>query len=141
MQAAASARSACAARTYSCDMARVLVFAGIAAVVLTVFAVVDCALTERPRVRVLPKWAWILIALLLPVVGPLLWLLVGRASARPQPVRRVIGPDDDPTFLKSRPVRPEQRAPEADEARWRELEQELANLDSDTDDEGDAPRR
>ncbi|GAA4756188.1 hypothetical protein GCM10025783_31900 [Amnibacterium soli] len=123
-------------------MARVLVFAGIAAVVLAVFAVVDCLLTERPRVRVLPKWAWILIAVVLPVVGPLLWLLVGRASARSQPVRRVIGPDDDPTFLKSRnPVRPEQRAPAADDARWQQLEQELANLDSDADDEGDAPRR
>lgn len=141
MHGAASGRSARAARTYSCAMARVLVFAALAAVVLTVFAVVDCALTERPRVRVLPKWAWIPIALLLPVVGPLLWLLVGRASARPQPVRRVIGPDDDPAFLKSRAVRHEQRAPEADDARWRELEQELANLDSDGDDEGDAPRR
>jgi hypothetical protein len=123
-------------------MARVLVFAGIAAVVLAVFAVVDCALTERARVRVLPRWAWILIALLLPVIGPLLWLFVGRASARPQPVRRVIGPDDDPTFLKSRgPVRPARPATAADDARWRELEQELANLDSDPDDEGDAPRR
>ena len=90
-------------------MARVLVFAAIAAVVLAVFAVVDCALTERGRVRALPRSAWILIALLLPVVGPLLWLIVGRVSARSQPVRRVIGPDDDPTFLKSRgPVRPVQ---------------------------------
>jgi hypothetical protein len=120
-------------------MARVLVFAVIAAVVLAVFAVVDCALTERRRVRALPKWAWILIALVLPVVGPLLWLIVGRGSARPQPVRRVIGPDDDPSFLKSRgPARP---APDADDARWQQLEQELANLDSDPDDEGDAPRR
>jgi uncharacterized integral membrane protein len=120
-------------------MARVLVFAVIAAVVLAVFAVVDCALTEPRRVRALPKWAWILIALLLPVVGPLLWLIVGRGSARPQPARRVIGPDDDPSFLKSRgPARP---APDADDARWQQLEQELANLDSDPDDEGDAPRR
>jgi uncharacterized integral membrane protein len=120
-------------------MARVLVFAVIAAVILAVFAVVDCALTERRRVRALPKWGWILVALVLPVVGPLLWLLIGRGSARQQPVRRVIGPDDDPDFLKSRgPAKP---APQADDARWRELEQELANLDSDTDDEGDAPRR
>lgn len=114
-------------------------FAAIAAVVLGVFAVVDCALTERRRVRALPRWAWIVIALVLPVIGPLLWLIVGRGPARARPVRRVIGPDDDPSFLNSRgPVRP---APDADDARWKQLEQELANLDSDPDDEGDGPRR
>jgi hypothetical protein len=121
-------------------MARLLIFAAIAAVVLAVFAVVDCALTERGRVRVLPKPAWILIALVLPVVGPLLWLFVGRGSARRRPVTRVIGPDDDPAFLGTagRPAPPV--VPQDDE-RWRALEQELANLDSDADDEGDATRR
>jgi len=121
-------------------MARVLVFAVIAATVLTVFAIVDCALTERARVRALPKWAWLLIALLLPVIGPLLWLVVGRGPARRRPVPRVIGPDDDPSFLGStgKPVAP---TVEPDDARWRALEQELANLDSDADDERDTTRR
>jgi hypothetical protein len=121
-------------------MARLLVFAAIAAAVLTVFAVVDCALTERGRVRALPKWAWLLVALLVPVVGPLLWLLIGRGSARNRPVRRVIGPDDDPEFLGSR-GRPVPPSAPVDDARWQELEQELANLDSDADDEGDSERR
>jgi len=120
-------------------MARVLVFAVIAAAVLTVFAVVDCALTERRRVRALPKWAWLLIALVVPLVGPLLWLLIGRGSARTRPVVRVIGPDDDPDFLGSRGRPRPLAAPE--DARWKELEQELANLDSDADDEGDNERR
>lgn len=119
-------------------MARVLVFAAIAATVLAVFAVVDCALTERSRVRGLPRWAWILVALVLPVIGPLLWLLIGRGPASRATGRRVMGPEDDPTFLRSaRPIAP----PVKDDARWADLEQELANLDSDTDDEGDAPRR
>ncbi len=115
-------------------------FAVIAAAVLTVFAVVDCALTERARVRALPRWAWLLIALVLPVIGPLLWLVIGRASVRRRPMTRVIGPDDDPAFLRSHggvsspPAKP-------DAARWQELEQELANLDSDPDDEGDSGRR
>ncbi|GAA2750453.1 PLDc N-terminal domain-containing protein [Amnibacterium kyonggiense] len=125
-------------------MARVLVFAAIAAAVLTVFAVVDCALTERRRVRALPKWLWLLVALLLPVVGPLLWLLIGRGSVDRRPAPRVIGPDDDPAFLRSHGSRPRTTAtpaPEPDEAQWQRLEQELANLDSDADDEGDAPRR
>jgi len=116
------------------------VFAAIAAAVLTVFAVVDCALTERARVRALPRWAWILVVLVLPVIGPVLWLVLGRAPARPRTVTRVIGPDDDPDFLGSRgkPVRPVQ---EPDAARWQELEQELANLDPDGDDDGDTGRR
>jgi 4-amino-4-deoxy-L-arabinose transferase-like glycosyltransferase len=121
-------------------MARVLVFAVIGATVLTVFAIVDCALTERARVRALPKWAWVLVTLLLPIIGPLLWLVIGRGPSRGRPTTRVIGPDDDPTFIRStgRPVPP---AAAPDDARWRELEQELANLDSDADDEGDATRR
>jgi hypothetical protein len=118
-------------------MARVLVFAAVAAVVLAVFAVVDCALTERSRVRALPRWAWILVALLLPVAGPLLWLLVGRAPARAA-ARRVMGPEDDPAFL--RPTRPA-LPPVRDDVRWEDLEQELANLDSDSDDDGDGGRR
>ena len=119
-------------------------FAVIAAAILTVFAVVDCALTERARVRALPKWAWLLIALVVPVIGPLLWLFVGRGSSRVRPVMRVIGPDDDPEFLRSHGGVPRPHTPtpaEPDEARWKELEQELANLDSDTDDEGDSGRR
>ena len=119
-------------------MARVLVFAAIAATVLAVFAIVDCALTERHRVRGLPRWAWILVALLLPVAGPLLWLLVGRGPASGRRATRVMGPEDDPSFLRpSRPALP----PLADTTRWEDLEQELANLDSDADDDGDVGRR
>lgn len=115
-------------------------FAVIAAAVLTVFAVVDCALTERARVRALPRWTWLLVVLLLPVLGPLMWLVLGRGSGRRRPTTRVIGPDDDPEFLRSHGVVPRPPA-EPDDARWRELEQELANLDSDADDEGDSGRR
>lgn len=123
-------------------MARLLVFAALAAVVLAVFAIVDCALTERKRVRVLPKVAWILISLVLPVVGPLLWLVIGRGPARRRPTTRVIGPDDDPSFLGSTRLTPPPVI-ERDDPRWTELEQELANLDSDSDadDEGDVGRR
>ena len=121
-------------------MARVLVFAGVAAVVLAVFAIVDCALTERRRIRGLPRWAWILVALVLPVVGPLLWLLIGRGPAVQRPTTRVIGPDDDPDFLRSKRT-PPKPAPKQDDVRWEDLEQELANLDSDADDDGDGTRR
>lgn len=127
-------------------MARVLIVGGLAALAFAVYAIVDCALTERARVRGLPRWAWFLVILVLPVLGGLLWFLVGNGrleQARATP--RVIGPDDDPDFLKSRGGRTAAPAPRAadDDAEWQRLEQELAALDSeaDSDDDGDVRRR
>lgn len=120
-------------------MARVLVIGLIAALVFAVFAIVDCALMERSRVRGMPKWAWIALVLVLPVLGGVLWFLIGHGPVR-RAERRAIGPDDDPTFLRSR--RPSARpVHEPDAAEWRAFEQELANLDGDPDDDGDPGRR
>ena len=63
-------------------------------VVLTVFCTVDALMLDRLRVRGLPRWAWVLIVLLIPVAGSVLWLTVGRGR-----VPRTIAPDDDPEFL------------------------------------------
>jgi hypothetical protein len=118
-------------------MARLLVIGVIAVVVLTVFALVDCALTERFRVRALPRWTWVLVVLLLPIVGPLLWLLIGHQRAVP---RRVVAPDDDPRFTGT--SRTTRTAPQrADDEELLRFEQELANLDPDVDDDGDNRRR
>lgn len=126
-------------------MARVLIVAGLLALAFTVFAVVDCALADRSRIRGLPRWGWILVSLVLPVVGGVLWFLIG--SGRRGPATRYVGPDDDPDFLRSRATSWRRPAPAveapADDDRWQQLEQELAALDSeaDPDDEGDARRR
>lgn len=120
-------------------MARVLVIGVVAALVFTVFAIVDCALMERSRVRGMPKWAWIVLSVVLPVLGGILWFVIGRGPL-PRPEARVIGPDDDPSFLRSRrPSGPPAREPDA--AEWLEFEQELANLDADPDDDADTGRR
>ena len=63
-------------------------------VVITIFCAVDALMLDRLRVRGLPRWAWVLVVLLIPVVGPVLWLTVGRGR-----VPRTIAPDDDPEFL------------------------------------------
>ena len=113
---------------------------GLAALAFTVYAVADCALTERDRVAALPRALWIVLILVLPVVGALLWFLLGRVRTAPSRTGRTIGPDDDPEFLRAArrpPDRPARGLPEPD---WRQLEQELA-IDSDQDDEGDARRR
>ncbi|MBX3094648.1 MAG: PLDc N-terminal domain-containing protein [Cryobacterium sp.] len=109
-------------------MARVLLIAGVAAAFFTVYAVVDCAVTARERVRGIPKLAWIVVILLLPVVGGILWLIIGKDRTTGRPVRGAAAPDDDPAFL--------QRIGEgaAREERIRQLEEELAELDDDSKD-------
>ena len=49
-----------------------LFIAGIAAVCLTVFAVIDCAMTDHRRARGIPKLLWVLVILVLPIIGALL---------------------------------------------------------------------
>ncbi|MFD1721223.1 PLD nuclease N-terminal domain-containing protein [Amnibacterium endophyticum] len=121
-------------------MARVLIVVGLLALAFAVYAVVDCAMSERARVRALPKAVWILVILVLPVLGGVLWFLIGSGRAARGPAMRYVGPDDDPDFIRgSRPT----AAPPVPDDEWRRLEQELAAMDSeaDSDDEGDARRR
>jgi hypothetical protein len=83
---------------------------------LTVYCVIDAFQTDEAEMRNLPKVAWVLIVLLVPVIGPVAWLLFGRPTRRSmssrgpqrhpgdqgpkQGYRRPRGPDDDPDFLK-----------------------------------------
>ncbi|GAB3118681.1 PLDc N-terminal domain-containing protein [Glaciibacter psychrotolerans] len=106
-------------------MARVWFLLGLMVVVLTVYTLVDAAMLQRERIRGLPRWAWILVILIIPVIGPFLWLSVGRGrrSASAGRGTRSLAPDDDPDFLKGLDVKATQ------EQRIRQLEQELADLD------------
>jgi hypothetical protein len=66
---------------------------------LMVYALVDCLRADGRDLRLLPRPVWLL-AILVPLVGPLLYLLVGRpAHAVDEPVARPLAPDDDPEFL------------------------------------------
>lgn len=105
-------------------MTRLLVGLAVATVVLTVYALVDAALFDRNRIRGLPRFAWILVVLFVPIIGPLLWIVVGRGrrgSVGRQP--RTMAPDDDLEFLGQLGRDAEQ------EQRIRKLEEELADLD------------
>lgn len=106
-------------------MARLFVIVPLLVVALDVFAVVDLALIDPRRVRTLNKPVWVVIILLLPVVGALLWFLVGRERRDAPGQRRTIAPDDDPAFLRNL------SAQEDRQERIRRLEQELADLDDD----------
>jgi hypothetical protein len=74
------------------------------AVVMAVYAAVDCLQSDPARVRLLPKYAWLAAILLVLVVGPLGWLLAGRpqepAPARPKRSTPPLAPDDDPGFQR-----------------------------------------
>jgi hypothetical protein len=94
-----------------------------------VFALVDLALIDRSRVRGLAKPAWILVVLLLPIVGAVLWFAVGRIRLSDMgggssfDRRGPIAPDDDPAFLN-------RLGREKDlEDRLEQLEKELRDLD------------
>jgi Phospholipase_D-nuclease N-terminal len=83
---------------------------------LTVYCLIDAFQTDEADMRNLPKVAWIVLVLLVPVIGPVAWLLAGRPTRNSTPSksqrqrwedqqrnrdrRRPRGPDDDPDFLK-----------------------------------------
>ena len=110
-------------------MSRVLLPLGVIAVAFYVFALVDLALIDRSRVRGLPRPAWILVVLLFPIVGAVLWFAVGRVrlndigGGSSFDRRGPIAPDDDPAFLN-------RLGREKDlEDRLEQLEKELRDLD------------
>ena len=92
------------------------------AVGLTVYALIDCARTEPHQVRALPKPIWVLVVLLLPVLGPLAWLVAGRGARGPGPARGAgpLAPDDDPEFLREIERRRRSQAQDERIRRWEE---------------------
>jgi ABC-type Na+ efflux pump permease subunit len=106
-------------------MARLLVILPFVVLAVDVFAIVDVILTDLRRVRALNKTIWVLIVLVLPLVGAVLWFTIGKDRSASSDERRTIAPDDDPSFLKNL------RRDEEQDERIRRLEQELADLDDD----------
>ncbi|WP_223693396.1 PLD nuclease N-terminal domain-containing protein [Leifsonia poae] len=104
-------------------MVRLWIVLGVAAAVFYIYSVADCAFFDRSRVRGLPKPLWIIVIVLFPVIGGLLWFFIGRGRRRDNGARRTVAPDDDPEFLKRLGRDRDQ------EERIRQLEKELSDLD------------
>ncbi|WP_026819588.1 PLD nuclease N-terminal domain-containing protein [Arthrobacter castelli] len=120
-------------------------------VALIVYAAIDCIMSDAAKVRSVPKAAWIAIIVLIPVIGALLWLVLGRPLAqapRQQPGgqqpggqqpggqqarRRPTSPDDDPHFLNNLET---QRRQQAKEAELRAKEAELRNREQRLNEDG-----
>jgi hypothetical protein len=103
----------------------------IIAAAVMIFTLVDIGLIDRSRVKGPPKIVWVFIALV-PIIGPVLWFLLGRERlARPGSEgsswqrRGPRAPDDDPEFLRKLSREQEQ------EQRIRDLEERLRDIDDD----------
>lgn len=72
-------------------------------IAFTIYSLVDCSATSMSEIRNLPKWAWILLIILVAPLGAIAYLIAGRprrGGAGRGPTRRIIPPDDDPDFLR-----------------------------------------
>ncbi|MGC5167614.1 PLD nuclease N-terminal domain-containing protein [Luteimicrobium sp. DT211] len=73
---------------------------------LLVYALTDCVTSQEKKPAGAPKALWILAIILLPVLGPVLWLVLSRsAGTSPSPnggsrPAGPVAPDDDPDFLR-----------------------------------------
>jgi len=113
-------------------MARLLLVLGLLAVLFWVYSVIDCAVQPPLRHRGVRKPAWIVIVLLIPVIGGVLWFVVGRARKHDMVQS---APDDDPEFLRRLGDISDQ------DERIRRLEEDLARLDGEDDGPDAAHRR
>ncbi|MCB9411874.1 MAG: PLDc N-terminal domain-containing protein [Actinobacteria bacterium] len=66
-----------------------------------VYAFIDVLTTPAHTARRGPKWLWALAVLLLPLLGALLWFVLGRPVRPRRTAAGQLGaPDDDPEFLR-----------------------------------------
>lgn len=69
-----------------------------------IYFIIDVLRTPSSLSRSLPRWAWLLVVVFLPIIGGVLWLAFGRVwpenGSRFGRRRRPAAPDDDPRFLK-----------------------------------------
>ena len=71
----------------------------IAALGLTIFALIDLFGVKAGDVRGGSRFVWAVVILLIPVLGPAVWLWLGRAPDDSNPLK-YLPPDDDPDFLR-----------------------------------------
>lgn len=78
----------------------------IVALTLAVYALIDCLQTDPAEIRGPRRAVWILLILLIPIIGPVAWLVARWRTPHPggQPARRPttppVAPDDNPEFLR-----------------------------------------
>ena len=115
-------------------MVRFDLIVGFIELALLIFCLVDVISIYESRIKTLNKIAWVFIIILVPVVGPILWLVIGKERRADRPAERArdarpVAPDDDPEFLRNADRF------ESQEARIRRLEAELKALNDEKPEE------
>jgi hypothetical protein len=78
----------------------------IGALILAVYALIDCLQADPAEVRGPRRPVWIALIILIPVIGPISWLVSRRGMPRPgrrqarRPSAPPLAPDDNPEFLR-----------------------------------------
>jgi lysylphosphatidylglycerol synthetase-like protein (DUF2156 family) len=80
-------------------MVRFVIIGIVIAVAFTLYALVDAAMTDGSRARGVSKPVWVVLVVLLPVIGGVLWFMIGKGAT---PAKRPAAPDDDPRFAGTR---------------------------------------
>ena len=104
-------------------MARAILAGILIAVALLIYSLIDLTVTEDARIRRLNRILWIVIIVLIPVIGPIAWVVAGKG---PRGMGDTVAPDDDPKFGDSTPKISDEEA----DRRIREIEDQLAALEA-----------
>ncbi len=118
-------------------MLRVVVV--VAVLVVFVYGLIDVIRTDARQTKGISKPAWIIVQVVLPVIGAILWFLIGRPKGTgraPATYRQPVAPDDDPEFLRNLELR---RRNQAEADRLKKLKDDLDAKERKLDDgSGDA---
>lgn len=104
-------------------MVRIWIIGIVVAAAFTLYSLVDAAMSDGRRARGVGKPIWVVLIVILPVIGGVMWFLIGK-GAMPGPA--AVAPDDDPRFTGNRVSQREV------DQRLKDLEQQLAELDEET---------
>jgi hypothetical protein len=108
----------------------------VAVIAVMIFALVDIAMSKESQLRVLNRPVWIMLVVVMPGLGAILWFVIGKSRGRATPTAPM-GPDDDDEFVRN-------LGKETVDERIRRLEEELRELDSEFEapasDSSDEPR-
>ncbi len=73
------------------------------AIAFYIYSIIDVLRSPKTQSRTLPKYVWLVIVIVLPILGGAMWLLLGRVWPAGGFTGRRSGPgapDDDPKFLR-----------------------------------------
>jgi hypothetical protein len=108
-------------------MVRLWIIGIVIVIAFVLFALIDAAMSDPKRVRGVSKPIWVILIVLLPLAGAVLWFTVGKARRRET---RRLAPDDDPSFTGR--GRPGGASDTEMDARLKDLEEQLKALDEET---------